>query len=132
MNEDDLKFLASDVMLNSSNESKSLSEDAQNASVHARGRRKGVKNASTLVKEANMDKAYRWLDEFCVTHSMSREAAIKRLWMQNRNTICPGVTASESHTRGRRKGSFGEKRIEKEVVKYISSSILTQKTSSDN
>ena len=132
VNEDDLKSLASDVMLNSSNESKSLSEDAQNASVHARGRRKGVKNASTLVKEANMDKAYRWLDEFCVTHSMSREAAIKRLWMQNRNTICPGVTASESHTRGRRKGSFGEKRIEKEVVKYISSSILTQKTSSDN
>ena len=122
---EDLKSLASEITLNSPKESKSLSEHAQDASMNTRGRHKGGKNASTLAKEANMEKAYRWLDEFSSNHSMSREDVITRLWMMNKHLIIPEVNTSENHNRGRRKGDFKYKRIETEVIKFIISSVIT-------
>ena len=78
-----------------------------------RGRKKGQKNAKTLIKEANLERGEVFLKKFQSENSLSRDEAIKLLWKQN-NPFKESTTGDRPV--GRPKGSYGLKRIESLVL----------------
>ena len=132
LTEEQLLSLATGITLKLTLTKDSSVDQSRKAPGGAKRSRLGVKHAATLKKEADMEKAYNWVSELAKKQGMTREEAIQRLWTRNRKMIVPDLPDPDVKTRGRNKGSYGRKRIEAEVIKFIIQSGLIGAADSDS